>query len=123
MKKYIYEQKILDNIIKYKILVGQNANENWQILDNSAKEDLWFHLADYPSCYTIIQKNVLEHDDIEENIRYYPEIVVVGATHCKNHSKYKDNKNIRIVYTKVKNLKKGKELGSVYIKNEEYIKI
>jgi predicted ribosome quality control (RQC) complex YloA/Tae2 family protein len=121
MKIYEFEHELLGNIIKYKILVGQNAKDNWKILDDSAPEDLWFHLADYTSCHVVIQKIVLEVEDTEENINYNPEIIIVGANYCKEHSKYKNNKNIKVIYTKVKNIKKGKEQGSVYTKNEKYI--
>ena len=37
-----------DNIT-YKI--GQNASENWKILDESNKDDVFFHLKSFPSCY------------------------------------------------------------------------
>ena len=83
--------------------------------------DLWFHIADYPSCHVIIKKYGIEEGDTEENINYSNQIIFLGANLCKKNSKYKNEKKIKIVYTLIKNIKKGKIIGSVYTKNEKYI--
>ena len=39
--------KVFEHIIgniKYTIKIGQNAKENWTLIDNSEPFDLWFHV-------------------------------------------------------------------------------
>ena len=36
------------------IKIGVNAKNNWELLDDAGKNDLWFHLDNYPSCYVIV---------------------------------------------------------------------
>lgn len=88
-----------DNI-RYKI--GQNASENWKILDESNKDDVFFHLKSFPSCYVIMDSRI-------ENIP----AIKFGAFLCKQNTKYKSHKNIKIDYCKVSNVSKTNKLGEV----------
>lgn len=38
-----------------KALIGSNANENWNILELSKPEYVFFHLSSFPSCYLILE--------------------------------------------------------------------
>ena len=99
------------NDIFYKISVGKNKNENWNILDNASENDIWFHINNLPSCHVILHipdKNIKDKID-NRVIKYVAEI-------CKENSKYKNFKKIIIIYTKVKNVKKTKEIGCVITK-------
>ena len=78
---------IKDNIV-YKI--GQNAQENWDLLDNSANF-VWFHLRSFPSCH-----------------------VVEGANLCLKNTKYRNLKNVKVNYTPLKNIKKADTIGAVH---------
>lgn len=106
--------------ITYTIKVGTNAKENWTLIDNSYLEDLWFHLDDFASAHVVISKERENNDEL-----YYPnQIKELAADYCKSNSK--NGKNLckaKIVYTEIKNLKKGKEIGSVYISKPNYITI
>ena len=42
-------------------------------------------------------------------------ILTFGANLCKQHSKYKSMKNLKIIYAYLKNLSKGDSLGEVII--------
>lgn len=105
--------------IEYKIVLGQNAKENWDLIDNSDLNDLWFHLDEYPSAHVVIfaQKIFLE------NLKDYPnQIITIAGNYCKSNSKYGKNlPKAKIVYTQIKNLKKGKDVGSVIISKPNYI--
>jgi predicted ribosome quality control (RQC) complex YloA/Tae2 family protein len=41
----------IGEIILYKI--GTNAQENWDLIDESSEGDLWFHVNDLPSCHVV----------------------------------------------------------------------
>jgi len=90
--------------------VGQNAQENWDLIRNymrnseefgNSLEFLWFHLDEFPSAHVIIEQEEPDNDEIN----YACELVI---QHSKN-SKFSK----KIVYTKIKNLKLGPEIGSV----------
>ena len=94
--------------------VGQNAQENWDLirkylvnnedslnLIGNSKEFLWFHLDEFPSAHVVIEQEEPDNDEIN----YACELVI---QHSKN-SKFSK----KIIYTKIKNLKLGPDVGSV----------
>ena len=115
--------KINNIIINFNI--GSNAQENYELLDNSKPNDLWFHLDDYPSCYVIafIHDNPLLRFDSILNKKDKQKLIKFGCVLCKKYSKYASVKNIKIIYTEVKNLEKTKNIGSVIAKNTKIISI
>jgi predicted ribosome quality control (RQC) complex YloA/Tae2 family protein len=112
MKSVIYQ--IYD--IEYDINIGQNAKDNWKLLDKSESTDIWFHLDNYSSPYVILlmSKNETISDIPNEVIKY------CGLL-CKENSKYKNLNNLSVIYTEIKNLTKGKEIGSVITKKTKKI--
>jgi len=108
MKEFEFEN------IKY--YVGQNAKENWEILDIAKKDNpnyIWFHLNSFASPYVIMwltldNINNMNNDNINEYIQY-------GANLCKKYSKYTYLKDIKIIYTTIKKLSKTYKLGEVDI--------
>lgn len=106
--------------IKYIIKVGINDKENWTLIDNSYPEDLWFHLDDFSSAHVVISQDTNSQEEI-----FYPnQIIGLAANYCKSNSKNGKNLHkVKIVYTEIKNLKKGKEVGSVYISKQKYITV
>jgi predicted ribosome quality control (RQC) complex YloA/Tae2 family protein len=106
--------------VKYTIKVGTNANENWTLIDNSYPDDLWFHLDNFASAHVVISQDT----NAQEEIFYPNQIIGLAANYCKSNSKYGKNLyKVKIVYTEIKNLKKGKEVGSVYISKPNYINV
>jgi predicted ribosome quality control (RQC) complex YloA/Tae2 family protein len=91
------------------IIIGKNKEDNWKIFDEASQTDLWFHLDKFPSCYVI-----LKGETTKENIN-------LAAQTCKNNTKYRNLKNIGIIYTQKSNLKKGTEIGEVIIKNNKKV--
>jgi predicted ribosome quality control (RQC) complex YloA/Tae2 family protein len=90
------------------IIVGQNSKENWSLLDTN-ENYLWFHLRSFPSCFVIIE------DEDPDNLT-----VLEAATICKEHTKYRNLKNLKINYTHINNLRKvGKEGTVEFISNRK----
>jgi predicted ribosome quality control (RQC) complex YloA/Tae2 family protein len=110
------------------INVGQNAKENWEIIDDADDFDLWFHVDDKPSGHVVIKEvlNNKQKSYIKNELFGYPaQLITIGAEYCKQQSKNKtihENQKVSIIYTTIDNIKKGKDIGSVIIKNIKYIK-
>ena len=107
----INKELICDNVVYY-VNIGKNSLENWDLINKSEKNDIWFHLDGYPSPHVVLKYS----DNIPENI------IVECCELCKSYSKYKNfpSKYIKVIYTKINNIKKGKEVGSVtYINKKE----
>ncbi len=105
------------NNINY--VIGQNAQENWNILEqanNINSNYIWFHLNSFPSCYVIMYSTL---NDLNDNS--YNEYLNYGAELCKNNSKYKNMKNIKICYTSLKKLEKTQKIGEVIINGKKNI--
>lgn len=104
--------KIIEyNDISY--VIGENANDNWYILDiysNINNKYVWFHLNSFSSPYVIM----LSTNNIESYLNY-------GAYLCKNNTKYKNIKNLKICYTTLNKLKKTEKIGEVEIKGKKNI--
>lgn len=98
----------------YIVNVGQNAEENWKLIDQSAQNDIWFHVENHPSCHVVLSVN---------NNKNVPHKSVLKrcATICKDGSKLRSNHKVKIIYTFIKNVKKAKDIGSVYTTNDKNI--
>jgi len=92
-------------------IIGKSAKNNWEIFDEAKSFHTWFHLDSFSSPYVILNKEDITKDDIIE-----------CAQACKNNSKYKNIPNIKIVYCRIDNLKKGDTIGSVFIKSHRKCK-
>jgi predicted ribosome quality control (RQC) complex YloA/Tae2 family protein len=102
-----------------KFLLGQNAQENWNILEKAEKinsDYIWFHLNSFPSSYVIMYStlNELNDNSLNNYLNY-------GAQLCKNNSKYKNYNDLKICYTTLKNLSKTNKIGEVLIKGKRNI--
>jgi predicted ribosome quality control (RQC) complex YloA/Tae2 family protein len=98
-------------------LVGQNAQENHDLIDGSVEQDVWFHVSGNPSCHVIGKLPQDVHLDKSDLMK----IVKQGAVICKSFSKCKSDKNVKIYYTTIKNIKKLKTPGSVSIVNAKSV--
>ena len=91
------------------IKLGKNAEENWALLDTD-ENYIWMHLNSYPSGHIII-----ECDNPSNEMLY------ICALHCKDNTKYRNLKNVKVCYTRVGNLIKGKDVGSVIFKSKRKV--
>tara|TARA_B100000902_G_C26819675_1_gene673311 strand:+ start:70 stop:414 length:345 start_codon:yes stop_codon:yes gene_type:complete len=105
------------NDIKY--IIGQNANENWNILENACKINdnyIWFHLNSFPSCFVIMYSSI---DDLcDSSLNDY---LTYGATLCKQNTKYRNLADLKICYTQLKKLKKTNKIGEIIISGKRNI--
>lgn len=111
MKTFIFE-----NI---KFLLGQNAQENWNILEEAQKINynyIWFHLNSFPSSYVIMYSCI---EDLRDNS--LNNFLTYGANLCKIYSKYKNYNDLKICYTTLKKLTKTNKVGEVLIKGKRNI--
>jgi predicted ribosome quality control (RQC) complex YloA/Tae2 family protein len=109
----IYTQKV-------KIKYGKNAKENWNLIDESSSDDLWFHIDDYPSTHVLLEYNLDEEDRIEEYIEKAVQLCVEKTPKIKSY--IPKIKSVKVIYTKVENIKKGKSVGEVIILNHKLVK-
>ena len=110
------EQTIFDSKCEeeLKILIGENAKENWTIIDKANQFDYWFHLKGQPSCHIVLKLPSCKSAINTQSLNHC-------AALCKENSKFSEYKNIKIIYTRIKHVKKGDVIGSVYTTNNEII--
>jgi predicted ribosome quality control (RQC) complex YloA/Tae2 family protein len=131
MKKIVFHFDSFNNDIEY--IIGQNANENFKIIDdanndtmndamNDAMNDsnkfyMWFHIDGYPSCHVVcsIPDNLSKKDLLK--------VIKRGALCCKEHSKYRTEKSVSVIYTYLKNVTKTDVIGTVITTNTKSIKV
>jgi predicted ribosome quality control (RQC) complex YloA/Tae2 family protein len=111
----IYIPKLKLNI---KFLIGKDARNNTDIINQSQDNDLWFHVNNLPSCHVIAHIH-----DLNISRKDIPYIVTQGALLCKQNSKYKSYKNVEIIYTRIKNVKTLETPGSVMTTDTKIILI
>lgn len=95
----------------YTCHLGQTAKENWLLLDEAEDYDLFFHLSSFPSGYVILKYK-------EE---YMPEMLFSAAKICKESTKYRNLKDLKVDYCYCNNLKKGETSGIVYFKSSRKV--
>ena len=103
-----------------KIKYGKNAKENWDLIENASPNDLWFHIDDYPSTHVILEYNESDNVNIEAYINECVELCIEKTPKIKSYIP-KLNK-VKVIYTKVENIKKGKSVGEVIILNNNLVK-
>ena len=109
MKKYTLE---IDNK-NITLILGENAKENHELISASDQNDWWFHLNSFPSGHCVVETNELNK-----------ELIYYAANIVKENSKYKNLKNIKIVYLQIKFIKKTKNPGEVeLLKKGNYISL
>jgi predicted ribosome quality control (RQC) complex YloA/Tae2 family protein len=104
--------------LKVKFLIGKDARNNTEIINQTLDNDLWFHVNDFPSCHVIAFIHNLNIS--RKDLRY---IVTQGALLCKQNSKYKSDKNVEIIYTRIKNVGTLEKPGSVITADAKIISI
>lgn len=113
MKSVLYENIIFE--------IGQNAKENWEIFEKNKENNsnfLWFHLNSLPSSYVIMKFSIIELKKMY-SAREIDKIMYYAANLCRENSKYKFLKDLKIVYATLKNLKKGEKEGEMIISGKK----
>jgi predicted ribosome quality control (RQC) complex YloA/Tae2 family protein len=108
--------KVIENET-YRIQIGQSAQENWDLIDSANASDIWFHLEKFSSPHLILHI----HDGNEKASN---KIIFECAQMVHENSKYKNLKNIYVIYTFIKHIKKdSSKVGTVFTSNTKKIKL
>jgi len=97
----------------YDIKIGKNSKQNWQIIEEALPNHIWFHLADdRPSCHVIL--SVPDGIDIKQIPK---QVIKHCCVLCKsNTNKFKNEKNVPVIYSQVSHISLGEKEGQVYTK-------
>ena len=117
MKQEIIYIAALGIEIEFKI--GQNAHDNFTVIESAEPLDLWFHIDEHSSSHVVASIP----PDIQFDKKQMMYIVKQGAILCKQHSRYKSLKNIAVVYTTIQNVSPTTIPGNVSIHNSKTIAI
>ena len=110
----IYFESISENIVFY---VGENASDNFDVIDKGNPNDIWFHVKEFSSCHVLAR--------IPEYLgkRELKTIVKHGALLCKqNTNKFANVKDVEIMYTQLQNVSKTSKIGCVNVTCSKTIK-
>ena len=106
--------------LKFKInfLIGRNARDNFDVIDEGYEDDLWFHAKDVASCHVVcLLPNEVMLTEKEKKI-----LIKKGAEFCKQYtSKLTNLYNVPFIYTEIKNVTKTKTPGLVLTANLKII--
>jgi predicted ribosome quality control (RQC) complex YloA/Tae2 family protein len=102
MKTFLFEN--------FECKLGENAIENWQLLDEAEGNHVFFHLSSFPSGYVILQ-----------TLNPTPVMLYTAARICKDGTKYRDVPNIKVDYCLCSNLRKGEKPGLVYFRSQRKV--
>lgn len=114
----------LDDIklgIQMTYFIGNNAQENWNLIDASNQNDLWFHLKDQPSAHVVLKMP----DGITDK-KISKQSILHCAVECKAHSKFSHmsgKSKMKVIYTEIKNVSKAETVGAVHVKQERVVSI
>lgn len=97
-------------------IAGKNDKENHILVNDSLSNDLWFHVADYPSAHLVAQ---IDNKDLTKDELGY--IIKRGACLLKSISKQKNINKLEIQYTYIKNIEITEPIGSVLINEHKSI--
>ena len=113
--KIIYIKEIDREITFY---IGENKNDNFNVIDMGTENDLWFHANAVSSCHIVA---ILPENIEKKDLRY---IIKMGSLLCKmNTNKLRTLSNIEIVYTQIKNVEKMSIPGCVKLLDKKIITI
>ena len=103
-----YIDAVKDNI---EFRVGQNAKDNFDIIDQSGPDDIWFHISQQSSCHVVATIPTEKEYDKKQ----LKKIVIQGALLCKQNSRYKSLPNVDVMYTEIQHVKKTGTVGAVSV--------
>lgn len=90
--------------------IGTNATDNHCVIDKGTPDDLWFHIANTPSCHVVVK---LPNECDKKVLR---SIIKKGSLLCKQNTKRVANlNNVEIMYAPIKNITKTHIAGEVIV--------
>lgn len=101
--------------------IGENAQDNFDIIDMGKETDFWFHAKNVSSCHVVA---ILpdEHQINKIKKQKMHTIIHQGGLLCKQHtSKIRNQSKVELIYTKLKNVVKTDTIGQVMTTNTKEI--
>jgi predicted ribosome quality control (RQC) complex YloA/Tae2 family protein len=96
--------------------IGENKQDNFDMIDKCDEEDLWFHSKNESSCHVVALVSNMEGEKVKKQKMHT--IISQGALLCKqNTSKLSKTPKVEIIYTKIKNITKTDKIGCVLTSN------
>ena len=81
---------------EYTISIGKNKEENWQLIDASEPNDIWFHIDNQPSCHVVLK------NDEQVKLKDIPRQVLKRAAYlCKINSASKTQPKCDVIYAPI----------------------
>ena len=90
--------------------IGSNAHENFDLIDDSHPNDLWFHVNQSPSCHVVAKIRDNIYDKKQQH-----KIAIQGAILCKQFSKCKSERSVSIMVAPIHCITKTKKIGCVTV--------
>ena len=88
--------------------IGENAEDNMNVLNIGKNSDIWFHAHDTSSCHVVADMP----EKYTKKEKGY--IIKIGANLCKQHTKKLANqREIMISYTRLENISQTDVVGTV----------
>lgn len=106
-------EAIYINRKEYKVLIGQNSNENDYIVSSSEPDDIWFHFEKISGPHIILQCASCSGEVSIEILKAIGNKLFLF--------KKSADKNEKIMYTEIKNIRKTKVKGTVIVKKYNLI--
>jgi predicted ribosome quality control (RQC) complex YloA/Tae2 family protein len=95
---------------EYMISIGKNKEENWQLIDASQPNDIWFHIDNQPSCHVILK------NEQQVKLRDIPRQVLKRAAYlCKTNSAAKTQPKCDVIYALISSITKTNVVGQVTV--------
>ena len=113
------ETFVFDNI-EYTIYIGQNKNENWELIDAAVKTDIWFHIEGTPSCHVILVNLT------KVKLKDVPRQVIKRCAYlCKINSSalVKSMPKCVVIYTPISEVVKTEIVGRVSVSNSKSVTV
>ena len=113
--KFIEIPQIKGGPVEY--VIGKNAQDNFDIIDDAEEYHMWFHIEGAPSGHVIAK---IDDNLDKKQMRY---VIKQGAVICKQVSKFASAKDVNIVYARAGDVEKTEIPGKVIVKNSKTVSI
>lgn len=96
------------------VKVGQNAQENWMLLEKAKEGYYFFHLRNFPSCYVVWEC---------EDEKVADEVLEEISRICVANTKHKKAKGIKVDCTRCGNVFKGDRVGECMYTHRRKVRV
>ena len=91
----------------YTVLLGQNAEDNDEVIKKASQNEVWFHLDGMPSCHVVIKCPIKQLQS---------ECIEFCANLVKQNSKGRFYDKIKVVYIPIRYVSRTETPGLVELK-------